>query len=354
MINAFKKVLTVDDEPSNNDILKEIFDSDFMLKSASSGEEAMEILNDFSPDVILLDIMMPGLDGFEVCRQMRQINSGKNAKIIFVSAKHSLSDRIIGYEVGGDDFICKPYDDIEILAKVNVFINLKYLHEVESSNRQFLEILMEENSSPLRSILNRVTALKEEDSLTDGQKASIDEIYRNCYTLWDLSEKSKAFCNLNPRSKLAAYSCELTPLITSTIQNIKYKFRYKEVSFQVTDKLVESTYLDAVNFSRGLSCLLENAVTYSPQGGNIAISCYIEGKNCIITISDEGPHFPKINEYNPFNNFFPPPAEEDERQGGINLPLAKRIIELHDGKLGVTNNTNTGVTFKISIPHTEQ
>jgi len=115
-----KKILVVDDDPNNIVIVGELLGDDYDLKTATTGEEALEITLHFLPDIILLDIMMPGIDGYDVCRRLREHSTLQYAKIIMVSAKAMVSERLKGYEVGANDYLTKPFEEDELLEKVRV------------------------------------------------------------------------------------------------------------------------------------------------------------------------------------------------------------------------------------------
>lgn len=129
------KILAIDDDLANLNIITEILSDDYEIKTAESGESALAIIQDFVPDLILLDIMMPGIDGYEVCRKLRSDTKLSNTKILFLSAKELLEDRLYGYDVGGDDYITKPFDEEELIAKIKVFLRLKYEEEIKSLNK---------------------------------------------------------------------------------------------------------------------------------------------------------------------------------------------------------------------------
>lgn len=119
------KVLIVDDDAMNIDILKDDLEEICTVESAESGEEAMTIIPDFVPDLMLLDIMMSGIDGYEVCRQVRSDEKYNSMRIILISGRAMDNERQKGFEVGADDYITKPFDVSEVAKKVNMLKDLK-------------------------------------------------------------------------------------------------------------------------------------------------------------------------------------------------------------------------------------
>jgi len=121
-----QKILIVDDDPTIVKFLTEVLGADYQLNAVSSGDKALEIILDFCPDIILLDIMMQGKDGYEICERIRSNPELPDIKIIFVSAKANLDEKLKGYRVGGDDYIVKPFEMDELLAKIKVFARLRH------------------------------------------------------------------------------------------------------------------------------------------------------------------------------------------------------------------------------------
>ena len=120
-----KKVLIVDDHETNVAILQELLEEQYELTTARSGEESLEKIQNFDPDVVLLDIMMPSMDGYETCKQIKSNPKNDLTQIILVSARASVESRLKGYKVGADDYIVKPFDNDELLAKIKVHIRLR-------------------------------------------------------------------------------------------------------------------------------------------------------------------------------------------------------------------------------------
>ncbi|OHB74703.1 MAG: hypothetical protein A2Z25_19050 [Planctomycetes bacterium RBG_16_55_9] len=120
-----EKILSVDDDPNNIAILKELLDDDYDLKIGSSGEQALEIAREFRPDMILLDIMMAGMDGYELCRRLREHPALRDTKILMLSARAMSCEQLKGYRAGADDYVTKPFDGDEFLEKVRAHLRSK-------------------------------------------------------------------------------------------------------------------------------------------------------------------------------------------------------------------------------------
>ncbi|MCH7558724.1 MAG: fused response regulator/phosphatase [Planctomycetes bacterium] len=120
-----KKLLIVDDDEINVGIFKELLEEQYALATASSGQQCLEKIGQFKPDLVLLDIVMPGMDGYETCRRIKSDPQSETAHVILISSKISIESRLKGYEVGTDDYITKPFDNDELLAKIKVQVRLR-------------------------------------------------------------------------------------------------------------------------------------------------------------------------------------------------------------------------------------
>ena len=112
------KILAVDDNSINLAIIEELLENQYNLITVSTGIDALKVAHEFQPDLIILDIMLHGMNGYEVCQEIRENSSLSHTKIIMVSAKAMTSDRLKGYQIGADDYLAKPFDAEELLAKV--------------------------------------------------------------------------------------------------------------------------------------------------------------------------------------------------------------------------------------------
>ncbi len=213
------RILAVDDNQTNLAIMEELLEEDYDLKTASTGEQALEMARDFEPDLILLDIMMPGIDGYEVCHRLRQDPRVKHAKIIMVSAKALLAERLKGYEVGADDYIVKPFEEDELLAKVRVYLRLKSVEEVDQLKSDLLDLLGHETRTPLTGIISPAEILMSDQNLDpDKQKALIAMLHRNSRRLFGLFEKIVKLCALKSgKYKLDLAWCNLCDVVDDVI-----------------------------------------------------------------------------------------------------------------------------------------
>ena len=134
------KILIVDDEPFNLDLLEqELGDQGYTIERAVDGEEALKKVESFLPDVILLDYMMPRMNGIEVVKKLRQDERHKSLPVILVTAKGSQEDKIRGLDAGADDYVVKPFDSFELLARVRSMLRIKQLHDALDEWNRTLE-----------------------------------------------------------------------------------------------------------------------------------------------------------------------------------------------------------------------
>jgi DNA-binding response OmpR family regulator len=127
------QILVVDDSPETLSLLKEVLTGDgYEVRTASSGKEALSAVADEMPDLILLDIKMLDMDGYEVCRKLKSEGYNRNVPVIFISALYDATDKVKGFDAGGVDFITKPFQFEEVLARIEMHLDL---HRLQSSLR---------------------------------------------------------------------------------------------------------------------------------------------------------------------------------------------------------------------------
>jgi putative two-component system response regulator len=140
-------ILIVDDEPANIKILLELLRSEYQTRVANNGEKALQIMfSDDRPDLILLDIMMPGMDGYEVCQGLKADDRTKEVPIIFITAKVTEKDELKAFELGAVDYITKPFSTVVVKARVKTHLKLK-------QQRDFLEAMLKERTKTVQEIV---------------------------------------------------------------------------------------------------------------------------------------------------------------------------------------------------------
>jgi len=149
-------VLIVDDNPTNIDLLVNTLEDDFQLGIAINGPKALDYVEKYLPDLILLDIMMPGMDGYEVCTRLKSVTRTKDVPVIFITAMSEVGDKTQGFELGAVDYITKPFHTMEVKARVQTHLSLKKMREELSDQNVILEQRVEEKTAELQEMLKAI------------------------------------------------------------------------------------------------------------------------------------------------------------------------------------------------------
>ena len=181
------KILIVDDEPFNLDLLEqELMEYNYVLERATDGVDALAKADSFAPDIILLDYMMPKMNGLEVVKALRQSERHKSVPVILLTAKASQEDKVAGLDAGADDYVTKPFDSIELLARVRAMLRIKELHDQLGEWNRTLEQKVQEQIGELKRMerLKRYlspqiaeTILEKEDNLFKTHRREITIVF---------------------------------------------------------------------------------------------------------------------------------------------------------------------------------
>jgi adenylate cyclase len=181
------KILIVDDEPFNLDLLEqELEDQNYTIERANDGAEALEKVSSFLPDLILLDYMMPKMNGLEVLRHLKEDASHKSIPVILLTAKATQEDKVRGLDAGADDYVIKPFDSFELLARVRAMMRIKQMHDtLDEWNRSLTEKVKQQVDELQR--VNRLkrylspqiaeTILKEDENLFKSHRREITVVF---------------------------------------------------------------------------------------------------------------------------------------------------------------------------------
>ncbi len=187
------KILVVDDDPNIALLIQMTLTKlgSYEVETVNNGEDALTIINESPPDIILLDIMMPGIDGFEVCRQIKENEKTKFIPVIMITAKRELDDKLYGMEIGASDYITKPFNPEELVTRVKVHLRIKSLEKEVSASRELETALkmsvtlQHEINNPLTGIIGNAEFLQEWDTATP------DEINQAVVDILNLSRRIK-------------------------------------------------------------------------------------------------------------------------------------------------------------------
>lgn len=188
-MSDLETVLAVDDNPVNLEVIQEALDGFYHVETANNGIEAMEVAKQVRPPVVLLDVMMPGLDGYQVCRQIKQNYELSATRVIMVSARVTLEDKLEGYDAGADSYLTKPFDEDELLAKTDFAIRSRKLEQTCGAIGDVLAVVATLRDSGHLPHLDRTRAythllaeraLASLSSSPDERRRFLDELHYAC------------------------------------------------------------------------------------------------------------------------------------------------------------------------------
>ena len=355
MMQVRSKVLAVDDDAIDLAIVQRILsEDDYDLRTASSGAQALDIGADFQPDIVLLDVMMPGMDGYEVCRRMRADSKLRYAKIIMVSSLAMVSERLEGYEAGADDYITKPFNEAELLAKIRVYSSLKSVEEVDRFKTDVLALLSQEARPPLNDLIGPVEMLmsrkdmdaKEQRRLLEQVRGAAEHLHRffdNVMILSSLKSGKRQF-SLAPTN--------LGNLVRRAISEVAADAAKRNVKVEERFTISPTICLDEQEIKRVFAAMLDNAVRFSPAGGTVTVCVCSDNEDVCLSVTDQGEGIEP--EYLPFvfEELSDPDVTHQSRGQGLSLAIARQIVSGHNGTVSVESTKGSGSTFTVRVPAT--
>jgi len=366
------RILVIDDNPRNLDVLSELLDKeDFVVLFALDGKNGLQRAESGQPDLILLDIMMPGINGFETCRQLKANDKTKDIPIIFMTALSETTDKIKGFAMGAVDYITKPIQAEEALVRITTHLKIQRLQqdlrikneelraaferekELNKLKSRFISIASHEFRTPLASISIATDVLKRyRDRMSDEKKvASLERIQKTVKQMTNMLDDVLLL------SRVEAETYEFRPQPTA-IENIcQYVAEEIRAMSEETHTIVFSgtgehsqASVDPKLLRHILSNLLSNAIKYSPAGSTVHFKLTRKDKDIIFHVKDEGIGISEEDQQHLFDAFRRG-ANVGEIQGvGLGLSIVKQFVELHDGTISVESEVNKGTTFTVIIP----
>jgi len=357
-------VLVVDDEPNGFDVIEaHLYREGYDLTYASSGIEALSQIDAIEPDVILLDVMMPEMDGIEVCRHIKSDPHWKHIPIIMVTALNSKEDLARSLDAGADDFLTKPVSGLELRARVRSMLRIKQQYDALEATLHLREDL---SNMIVHDLRNPVTTIMMSSSL-----------------LIDTGVEGK---NLKRVELIVSAARQLNTmindlLILAKMQSGKMVLNLVEVDFndlaakvvsqfatiaasknlQLNTQLPEQSYLvsvDANLLHRVLDNLLSNAIKFSPPNSRITLQVDYLGdpitseaaaKRAMIRIADEGVGINEDIKQRIFDKYEVGNVMNEVSQIGLGLAFCKMVVEAHSGTIFVEDNQPQGSIFTVLL-----
>jgi len=351
-VKVQNKILIVDDEPIILFYIQDLLGTvgNYIIESVDSGEKALDILSAFKPDLILLDIQLPGMDGYEVCRKIRSDDQYRFTKIIMVSGHARVNERLRGYEAGADDYIAKPFDNEELLAKVRVFAQLKNKEEVDQVKGDLLTLITHETRTPVSGIIGCAELLANDPSLSEEGRELAVLIAKSGQQLFQFMKNAVLLCKLKAGIELHYNPEPVTGMLANVINNLVEDHQDDEIRV-ITDFddaiILQADWPLLINVFR---MVIENAYKFSPRNGTITVTSRSENGMLIVSVTDEGEGVEPSMREQIFDEFAIKDVAHHQKGQGISLAICRYILHYHNGTIHVEGEPGSGATFVVKLP----
>ncbi len=360
-MNDKAKILIVDDLPKNLTMLATYLKVEgYQVDILSDSTEVIDFLKENNQDIILLDVMMPKINGFDLCQMIKNEDDLKDIPIIFLTALTDQEHILKAFEVGGVDYLSKPFQITELLARVRTHMeNKRYREKLESLNAtkdKFFSIIAHDLKNPISSIKNSVDLMarlyyefsdEERLSYLSGLKETTENVFELLQNLLAWSRTQTNRIEFNPDVfdlKLVADN------ITSLLAN---QASMKNICLQHLIKPGTMVFADVNMVATVIRNLVSNAIKFTKENGMIKIHSEITDKDQIrIYVKDNGIGIEqnKISKLFSITSNYTTPGTNSESGTGLGLILCKEFVEKNNGTIEVKSELNKGTTFIIELP----
>jgi len=346
---ARRPILIVDDAETNIDILIECLGEAYDLRVATSGPEALASVASFPPDLILLDIVMPGMDGFEVCRRLKADEKTADIPVIFITALDDVAAETKGLALGAIDFITKPFNPGIVKARVRNHIALR---EAARLREDVERIMRHDLKSPLGTVITLPQLLLMDDNLTDAQRDMLGRIEDAGYTLLAMINLSTTLFRMERDCyELVPEDMDLAAVARKVLAGFSETADMRRIDLKL---LVDGREEDARVPFRGeellchsmLANLVGNALDASPAGETVRVRLDSQDQGGVrIDIVNKGQVPSELAD-----RFFEKYATSGKSRGtGLGTYSARLIARAHGGDIGM-NCENGFVTVSVWLP----
>lgn len=355
-----KTILIIDDNPTNLGVLFESLNSaGYRTLVSQEGKDAIELAEKVKPDLILLDIIMPEIDGFSVCNILKEKEITSQIPIFFITAMSDTDNKLSGFKSGAVDYICKPFQKEEVLARIRTHIQLQEQKEkllkINREKEKVISTIAHDLRNPFNSLLGILDFLSNNyESLDeDTRKEYINYARSSSNELYTLTEKmiEWVFCG-GGFIDMRLEPLVLSEVVENAVSIIHSMALNKKISIANRITAPIKILADENMISAVLRNLMSNAIKYTPEGGNVSLSAGIEKNRIIIRVEDTGiginPEM--LEKIISGTGGVSTPGTAKENGNGLGLVICKEFIEKHKGWLTVTSGLDVGTIFTISLP----
>jgi signal transduction histidine kinase len=358
-------ILIVDDKPENLDVLIDYLDSfGFSIFVARNGEEAIKLAEKIMPDIILLDVIMPGIDGFETCRHLKENENTREIPVIFMTALSDTVNKVTGFKIGGVDYVTKPLQHEEVLARIRAHLTIRLqqkklekqneeLHKLNQEKNEFLGIVSHDLKNPLNNIIGIAEILK---SFTqDKAREWVTLIEADCKRMYELIIELLDINRLESgKTSLSLQRVELSFLLFESVYRHRLQAEAKQIQlhFERTEEKYH-VYADKSATTQIFDNLISNAVKYSPSGKKVNIRIFQSEKLVRCEIQDEGQGITDKDQQKIFGKFARLSARPTggENSTGLGLSIVKKLVEAMNGQVWAeSEGKDKGSIFIVEFP----
>lgn len=356
--NPEDSILIVDDNEANIQYLATLLDNEgYNVRAATSGEMAISAVSRMLPDLILLDVMMPNMDGYETLRKIKGISAAEKIPVIFLTAKTEEADIIKGFEEGAVDYVKKPFNSMELLARIKTHLKLGQRDEsIEriARNQKYLLRLLTHDLAGNLSGMDSMALWASQDSNRGAElsvfvRKAVSSSLELIQTVQQLMEVEIS------RGLLSIAETSLGEAVKSAMSNLSESLQSKEIhvrqDLQYGD-LVRAERVTLVNTV--LKNILHNAVKFTPRGGTISITSKKVSDSAVLQITDSGEGFPDELKGKIFNTekITGKAGTEQEPGTGFGLFITGKLIEAYGASIDIQSAPEGGtlVNLQFQIP----
>ncbi|QYO63301.1 hybrid sensor histidine kinase/response regulator [Leptolyngbya sp. 7M] len=365
-------ILIVDDTPNNLRLLSSMLTKQgYEVRSAISGSVALMAVRTVPLDLILLDINMPKMNGYEVCQQLKADEQTRDIPVIFLSALGEPLDKVQAFQVGGVDYITKPFQVEEVLARVENHLMLRRMQielqqakadalralaqeqELNRLKSEFVAMISHDFRTPLTSIQGFAELLHYGgDTLTvEMQERYFDKINAAVeHMLYLLDEVLMIGRIESGTTQCQPVLLDLEKFCREIYESLELSahHRYK-IQFSYTGDCKQVS-IDQVLLNRILTNLLSNAIKYSPEYSQIDFNVHCDTRNAVFEIKDEGIGIPLENQQQLFKTFYRCSNVGQIKGTGLGLAVVKRCVDAHQGQIQLESQEGVGTTVRVQLP----